>query len=53
MKYILDRMKEPSSYAAAGAVVVGVGALLGHPVIIIVGIVGGVAGFVLKERGVI
>jgi|TARA_R100000084_G_scaffold94764_1_gene48521 hypothetical protein len=46
-------MKEPSSYAAIGAAVVGVGVLVSQPIVIIVGIVGGAAGFLLKEKGVI
>ena len=53
MDWILSRMKEPSSYAAAGAAVVGIGVLLNEPVVIIVGIVGGAVVCLLKERGVI
>lgn len=53
MNWILSRMKEPSSYAALGGGVVGVGVLIDHPIVIIVGIVGGVVGFLLKEKGVI
>tara|TARA_R110002020_G_scaffold474271_2_gene705176 strand:- start:1167 stop:1307 length:141 start_codon:yes stop_codon:yes gene_type:complete len=46
-------MKEPSSYAALGGILVGTGILLAQPVVILVGVVGGVAGFLLKEKGVI
>tara|TARA_R100001377_G_scaffold83392_1_gene64826 strand:+ start:2692 stop:2832 length:141 start_codon:yes stop_codon:yes gene_type:complete len=46
-------MKEPSSYAAAGGAVVGIGVLVSQPVVILVGIVGGAIGFLLKEKGVI
>jgi len=46
-------MKEPSSYAAAGGAVVGIGVLVSQPVVIMVGIVGGAVGFPLKEKGVI
>jgi hypothetical protein len=53
MDWIMSRMKEPSSYAAAGAAVVGIGVLLNEPVVIIVGIVGGAVGCLLKEKGVI
>jgi hypothetical protein len=53
MKWIIDRFKEPSSYAAAGAVVMGIGMLTGQNWLIMLGIVGGVAGFILKEKGVI
>ena len=40
MNWILSRMKEPSSYAAAGGAVVGIGVLVSQPVVIVVGIVG-------------
>ena len=53
MKYVIDRFKEPSSYAAAGGAVVGIGVLISQPALIIVGIVGGAVGFLLKEKGVI
>jgi len=53
MKYLMDRFKEPSSYAAAGAAVLGVGVLINQPIVIVVGIVGGALGFILKEKGVI
>ena len=53
MNWIVSRMKEPSSYAAIGGAVVGVGVLVSKPVVIIIGIVGGAAGFILKEKGVI
>tara|TARA_R100000544_G_C2226805_1_gene61342 strand:+ start:2916 stop:3056 length:141 start_codon:yes stop_codon:yes gene_type:complete len=46
-------MKEPSSYAAAGGAVVGIGVLVSQPIVIMVGIVGGAVGFLLKEKGVI
>tara|TARA_R110002126_G_scaffold144202_1_gene290187 strand:- start:372 stop:533 length:162 start_codon:yes stop_codon:yes gene_type:complete len=53
MKWIIDRMKEPSSYAALGGIVVGLGVLVSQPVVIIVGVVGGVIGFLLKEKGLL
>lgn len=53
MKYIMDRMTEPSSYAAAGAAVVGIGVLINQPIVILIGVVGGALGFILKEKGVI
>ena len=53
MNWIVSRIKEPSSYAAAGGAVVGIGVLVSQPVVIVVGIVGGVVGFLLKEKGVI
>ena len=51
--WIMSRMKEPSSYAAAGGAVVGIGVLVDQPIVIIIGIVGGALGFFLKEKGVI
>ena len=53
MNWIMSRMKEPSSYAAAGGAIVGIGVLISQPVVIIIGVVGGALGFVLKEKGVI
>jgi|TARA_R110000824_G_scaffold377402_1_gene568711 4-amino-4-deoxy-L-arabinose transferase-like glycosyltransferase len=44
-------MKEPSSYAAAGGAVVGVGVLVDQPIVIVVGVVGGALGWFLKEKG--
>ena len=53
MDWIMSRMKEPSSYAAAGGAIVGIGVLISQPVVILVGVVGGALGFFLKEKGVI
>jgi hypothetical protein len=53
MNWIIDRFTEPSSYAAAGAVVIGIGMLTAQNWLIMLGIVGGAAGFILKEKGVI
>lgn len=53
MNWILSRMKEPSSYAAAGGAIVGIGVLISQPVVILIGVVGGALGFLLKEKGVI
>ena len=49
--WFVDRMKEPSSWASGAVILVGVGALVDQPVVIIVGIIGGALGWVLKERG--
>ena len=53
MNWIIDRFTEPSSYAAAGAVVLGIGMLTAQNWLVMLGIVGGVGGFILKEKGVI
>jgi|TARA_R110001599_G_C11841820_1_gene619530 4-amino-4-deoxy-L-arabinose transferase-like glycosyltransferase len=51
LTWFVDRMKEPSSYAAAGGAVVGVGVLVDQPIVIVVGIIGGALGWLLKEKG--
>ena len=51
--WIKSRMTEPSSYAAAGAAVMGLGIIFSQPLLIWAGIVGGGVGFVLKEKNVI
>ena len=53
VKWIKDRICEPSSYAAVGVGVMGVGMIIGQPILIWVGIAGGAAGFILKEKGVL
>jgi len=53
MKWIKDRVSEPSSYAAVGVAVMGVGVVINQPILVFIGIAGGVIGFVLKEKGVI
>ena len=51
--WIKDRMKEPSSYAACAGTLVGIGVLVSQPIVILIGVIGGALGFVLKERGII
>ena len=51
--WMKGRLSEPSSYAAIGAAVLGVGVLMDQPIVVIVGIVGGALAFFLKEKGVI
>ena len=53
MQWITQRMKEPASWAAVGAAMLGVGVLTEFPLLIIGGIVFGCMGFILKEKGVI
>ena len=53
MKWIKDRVSEPSSYAAVGVAVMGIGVVIDQPILVFIGIAGGVVGFVLKEKGVI
>tara|TARA_R100001244_G_scaffold124191_2_gene93978 strand:+ start:1268 stop:1444 length:177 start_codon:yes stop_codon:yes gene_type:complete len=51
--WIVSRFAEPSSYAAIGLVVMGVGIVIDQPIMVFVGIAGGALGFILKERGII
>jgi len=51
--WIVGRFAEPSSYAAIGIAVMGVGIVIDQPLMAIVGVAGGVLGFILKERGII
>ena len=53
IKWAKERVSEPSSYAAAGVAVMGVGMIFDIQILIYVGIAGGVLGFFLKEKGVI
>ena len=53
MNWITSRVKEPSSWAAAAAGVVGIGVLISQPIVTLVGIAVGALGFFLKEKGVI
>ena len=50
MDWIVDRFKEPSSYAAAGAAVIGIGVIINQPVLIIIGAIAGAVGMILKEK---
>ena len=53
IEWMKERLSEPSSYAAIGAVVLGIGVLIDEPIVVVVGIVGGALGFFLKERSII
>lgn len=53
MKWILTRIMEPSSWAAAGVVVIGVGVIIGQPALVFVAIVAAIVAFVLKEKGIL
>jgi type III secretory pathway component EscV len=53
MKWILTRIMEPSSWAAAGVVVIGIGAIIGQPALIFIAIAAAIVAFVLKEKGVL
>jgi hypothetical protein len=53
MNWVKSRISEPSSYAAVGVGVMGIGIILEQPILIYLGIAGGIIGFILKEKGVI
>ena len=52
-KLIVDRVREPSTYAAVGIGVVGVGILIDNFWVVVAGMVVGVGAFILKEKGII
>ena len=51
--WVMERLAEPSSYAAAAGGGVGLGVLLDQPILIIVGVAAGVLGIVLREKEMI
>ena len=50
-EWVMDRVKEPSSWAAGAAVLVGLAVFLGQPWIGIAGVAAAVVAVVIKERG--
>jgi hypothetical protein len=53
VKWIEDRMKEPSSYAACAVGGVGVGVLIDQPIVIMVAVGAAAIAFVLREKGIL
>jgi len=53
MKWIISRMTEPSSWAAGGVAVIGVGVVIDQPALVFAAIVAAVVAFVLKEKGIL
>ena len=51
--WVIGRLSEPSSYAAAAAGGVGVGVLIEQQILVMVGIASGILGLILKEKGII
>jgi hypothetical protein len=51
-KWVMGRVKEPSTYAAIAVAVSGVGVLIDQPYMIIGGIAVAVLAFILKEKGI-
>ena len=50
-EWVMDRIKEPSSWAAGAAVLVGLAIFLGQPWVSAAAIVAAIIAFVVKERG--
>ena len=51
MDWITGRLKEPTTYLAIALAGVGLGILFTMPILKWVGIIGGIFGIVLKEKG--
>ena len=49
--WIQHRISEPSTWAAVGAGVVGIGVILSQPAVLIVGVAIAVLGLILREKG--
>ena len=52
LKWAMGRVREPSTYAAIGVAIIGVGILIDQSYLIMAGIAVAVLAFVLKEKGV-
>tara|TARA_R110000824_G_scaffold383853_1_gene577559 strand:+ start:64 stop:228 length:165 start_codon:yes stop_codon:yes gene_type:complete len=50
INWIKQRAKEPSSYAAVGVGIVGLGVISGVGELIFIGIASGILGIVIKEK---
>ena len=53
MNWFMTRMQEPSSWAAAGVIVIGIGAVIDQPLLVFAAIAAAVVAFVLKEKGIL
>jgi hypothetical protein len=53
IKWIEDRMKEPSSYAACAVGGVGIGVLIDQPIVIMVSVGAAAIAFVVREKGIL
>ena len=52
LKWAMGRVRDPSTYAAIGIAIVGIGILVDQSYLIMAGIAVAVLAFVLKEKGV-
>jgi hypothetical protein len=52
LKWAMGRVREPSTYAAIGIAIVGIGILVDQSYLIMAGIAVAVLAFILKEKGV-
>ena len=53
MEWITSRIKEPSSWAAAGVAVIGIGVIIDQPILVVIAVVAAAVAFMLKEKGVL
>jgi hypothetical protein len=53
IEWVKSRVQEPSTWAAIGAVIVGLGVVTGSMTVLLIGIAVAILGFVLKEKGVL
>jgi|TARA_R110000744_G_scaffold80794_1_gene158742 type III secretory pathway component EscV len=51
MKWILARIAEPSSWAAAGICAIGIAAIIGQPALMFIALAAAIAAFILKDKG--
>jgi hypothetical protein len=53
MNWIISRITEPSSWAAGGVVIIGIGVVIDQPALVFAAIVAAIVGFILKEKGIV
>jgi len=51
VQYVFSRISEPSSYAAIGVAAIGLGVLTHFEWLAVIGVIGGVLGVVMAEKG--
>ena len=51
ISWIQHRIAEPSTWAAVGAGLVGIGVIITQPIVLIVGVAIAVLGLILREKG--
>ena len=51
VQYVFSRVSEPSSYAAIGVAAIGLGVLTHFEWLAVIGVIGGILGVVMAEKG--